>query len=159
MTTDEATLVRDALDFLEKVLIGVFSLTGAYLAHRFSREREREKALTEKVEELIKGIYRHQSWMFKRCSRSALSDPTFDEADPTHEVEVLFRVYFPSLKQERLHFLECTQQIRARLLDMLKLPNMPIIAADDEYIKTFLDHYLEACEIVFRAAANELPRN
>lgn len=158
---DESTLklAQNLLPLLDKLLVGVVAIAASlitqWLSHQWSKEREQQKVLQEKAADLIKGIHKHQSWTFDKCSRLQLRIPKFDESNPIGEIEVLCRVYFPSLKKERLHFLDSIKSIDSRLLDLLREPNAPIIPADDKYLEQFLDHYCEACEILMRAAADQ----
>ena len=99
MTTDEVQLVRDAFNLVEKFLLGVFggvfALTGAYLAHHFSKEREREKLLQEKAERLAEEIFALDDWLENAASRKNVYSIV-----PPGRVHALSTLYFPSLGKE-----------------------------------------------------------
>lgn len=161
MDESSLKLSQNILSLLDKLVVGIVAIAASVIAqwssHKWSKEREQQKVLQEKAADLIKGIHRHQSWTFEKCSRLQRRIPRFDESNPIGEIEVLCRVYFPLLKEERLHFLDSIKCIDSRLLDLLRDPNAPIIPADDEYLGKFLDHYCEASEILMRAAADQVP--
>jgi hypothetical protein len=124
MTADGATLVRDVLDFLEKVLIGVFSLTGAYLAHRFSRERERERLIQEKAERLVTEIYALEDWVGHAWNKALVGEiHTSGSRDSIGQVATLVELYFPALREECSALMNSIDITLSSLNDRQALPN------------------------------------
>jgi hypothetical protein len=146
----ESTMDMEAINKLIFVVVGGLLATlggaiGQYLTHYFSSQREREKLLREKAEELVKVVCRHQRWMGEKYKTNTLNDPNFTESDPADEAHAICRVYFPSLEQERRQFALATAQLRlaqSEELDSFEIRNK------------LSDDYFEASNILIRAASN-----
>lgn len=160
MDENSVKLALDVLSLLDKLIVGVVAIAASVIAqwssHKWSQEREKQKVLQEKAADLIKGIYTHQNWMHTKCTQPRFSTPRFDEPNPIGEVEVICRVYFPSLKEERLHFLNSIKHVDSRFLALLQQQTALAIPTEDVYLAKFLIHYQEACEILMRAAADRV---
>lgn len=84
------------------VLLGGFlaisgGLVGHYLTHRFSAQRERNKLLREKAEQLIGLLYEHRDWLSRENSRLVFGTDLPEQPSPLDKAYALQALYFPEL--------------------------------------------------------------
>jgi len=84
------------------VLLGGFlaiagGVAGHYLTHRFSAQRERNKLLREKAEQLIGLLYEHRDWLSRENSRLVFGTDLPEQPSPLDKAYALQALYFPEL--------------------------------------------------------------
>ena len=162
----DVRFAQDLLTVMDKLIIAVVAIVASvvaqYLTHRFSKEREREKILIEKAEQLARVIYRHQEWMEKRHRHHMFDAPDITDTDPLHEIMVLCHLYFPSLAEEMRKLLESVRRLlevgyeqeKQRKTDPFKW------AAEfkaEGFIEDFWEPYQASCRQLLHAIAMKMP--